>query len=97
MPVTGDDNNGLLKLYAALDARGAGFRFGLIAEPTWQSVIALRTALTLLAGGSVAKRQMVLPALITDANYQQYIRPRLPDEVLVDTTLDDATLARIFA
>ena len=97
VPVTGDDYNGLLKLYATLAARGAGFRFGLIAEPTWQSVIALRTALTLLAGGSVAKRQMVLPALITDANYQQYIRPHLPDEVLVDTALDDATLARIFA
>jgi ribose transport system substrate-binding protein len=97
VPVTGDDNNGLLKLYAALAGRDPGFSFGLISEPTWQGVIALRAALTLLSGGSVPKRQIVMPALITQANYQRYIRPRLPDQVFVDTTLDDATLARIFA
>jgi ribose transport system substrate-binding protein len=96
VPVTGDDNNGLLKLYAALAARAPEFSFGLISEPTWQGVIALRAALTLLGGGSVPKRQIVLPAMITPANYQQYIRPRLPDSVFVDTALPDATLARIF-
>ena len=98
VPVTGDDYNGLLKLYAAMTAGGApGFAFGLISEPTWQSVVALRTALTLLGGGSVARQQFVLPALITPANYRQYIRPGLPDAALVDTSLDDATLKRIFA
>lgn len=96
VPVTGDDYNGLLKLYAALAGRDPRFSFAAISEPTWQGVIALRAALTLLAGGSVPKRQVVLPALITPANYQQYIRPRLPDSVFVDTTLDDATLRRIF-
>jgi ribose transport system substrate-binding protein len=96
VPVTGDDYNGLLKLYAALGGRDPGFTFALVSEPSWQGVIALRAALTLLGGGSVAKRQLVQPALITPANYQQYIRPRLPDAALVDTTLDDATLARIF-
>ncbi len=96
VPVTGDDYNGLLKLYAALGGRDPGFTFGLMSEPSWQGVIALRAALTLLGGGSVAKRQLVQPALITPANYQQYIRPRLPDAVLVDSALDDATLARIF-
>ena len=98
LPVTGDDYNGLLKLYAAATANGApGFAFGLLSEPTWQSVVALRTALTLLGGGRVAKQQLVMPAMITPANYRQYIRPRLPDAVLVDTALDDATLKRIFA
>ncbi len=98
VPVTGDDYNGLLKLYAAASAgRAPAFDFGLMSEPSWQGVIALRAAMTLLAGGSVAKRQMVLPAMITPANYAAYIRPRLPDGVLVDTALDDATLGRIFA
>ncbi len=98
LPVTGDDYNGLLKLHAAVTAGGArGFPFGLLSEPTWQSVIALRTATTLLGGGTVSKQQFVLPAMITADNYRQYIRPRLPDAVLVDTTLDDATLQRIFA
>ncbi len=98
VPVTGDDNNGLLKLYAAAAAgRTPGFSFGLLSEPTWQGVIALRTALTLLGGGSVPKQQFVLPAMITPENYRQYIRPRLSDDVLVDTTLDDVTLARMFA
>jgi ribose transport system substrate-binding protein len=96
VPVTGDDCNGLLKLYAAEAGRMPGFSFAAISEPTWQGVIALRAALTLLGGGSVPKRQIVQPALITPANYQQYIRPRLPDQVFVDTTLDDATLARLF-
>ena len=96
VPVTGDDNNGLLKLYAALAGRNTGFSFALLSEPSWQGVIALRAALTLLGGGSVPKRQIVLPAPITPANYRQFIRPTLPDPVLVDTALDDATLARIF-
>ena len=96
--MTGDDYNGLLKLYAATTANGApGFAFGLLSEPTWQSVVALRTAMTLLGGGRVAKQQFVMPAMITPANYRQYIRPRLPDGVLVDTALDDATLKRMFA
>lgn len=96
VPVTGDDNNGLLKLYTATAATNPGFSFGLISEPAWQGVIALRTALTLLSGGSVPKRQIVQPAMITPANYQQYIRPHLPDMVLVDTTLDDAALVQAF-
>ncbi len=97
VPVTGDDNNGLLKLYASVGARYPGFRFALLSEPTWQGTIALDTALKLLAGATVPKRQYVLPALITNQNYSQYIRPRLPDDVLVDTSLDDATLRRSFA
>jgi ribose transport system substrate-binding protein len=96
VPVTGDDNNGLLKLYASLGIRYPGFRFGLLSEPTWQSVIALDTALRLLAGATVPKRQYVLPAMITNQTYTRFIRPNLPDDVLVDTTLDDATLRRIF-
>lgn len=96
VPVTGDDYNGLLKLYVAQHANQAKFDFGLMSEPTWESVVALRAALTLLGGGSVPKRQIITPGFITTANYKDYIRPELPDAVFVDTNLDSATLKQIF-
>jgi ribose transport system substrate-binding protein len=96
VPVTGDDYNGLLKLFAAEKPKQPKFDIGLMSEPTWESVIALRAALSLLGGGTVPKRQIVLPGFITAANYQQYIRPDLPDGVFCDTNLDAADLRKIF-
>jgi ribose transport system substrate-binding protein len=96
VPTTGDDYNGLLKLYDAEKAKQPKFDIGLMSEPTWESVIALRAALTLLGGGSVPKRQIIQPGFITSANYKQYIRPDMPDGVFVDTNLDADTLRKIF-
>lgn len=96
VPTTGDDYNGMLKLFAAEKRKQPKFDIGLMSEPTWESVIALRAALTLLGGGSVPKQQIIQPGFITAANYQQYIRPDMPDGVFVDTNLDDATLKKIF-
>lgn len=96
VPTTGDDYNGLLKLYAAEKARHPKFDIGLMSEPTWESVIALRAALTLLGGGSVPKRQIIQPGFITSANYTQYIRADMPDGVFVDTNLDADALRKIF-
>lgn len=96
VPVTGDDYNGILKLYAQEHARQPGFAIGVISEPTWESVVALRTALSLLAGKDVPKRQTIEPRLITGANYTQYMRPNLPDGVYVDTNLSDEELAKLF-
>lgn len=96
VPVTGDDYNGLLKLYEAQRENHPKFDFGLMSEPTWQSAVALNAALTLLRGGEVAKRQLLQPQLITKDNYQDYIRPNLPDGVFVDTSLSDEELLEIF-
>lgn len=96
VPVTGDDYNGILKMYAALHASQPDFKIGMISEPTWESVVALRTALSLLAGKDVPKRQTIDPRLIDGSNYTSYIRKNLPDGVYVDTDLSDAELARIF-
>lgn len=96
VPVTGDDYNGVLKMYVAEHAAQPKFDFALMSEPTWESVIALRAALTLLGGGSVPKRQIIQPGFITTENYKKYIKSDLPDAVFVDTNLDDATLKRIF-
>jgi ribose transport system substrate-binding protein len=96
VPITGDDYNGLLKLYAEHHATQPDFKLGLISEPTWESVVALRTALTLLGGNDVAKTQTIQPKLITDANAAQYVKSNLPDGVFVDTNLSDADLNTLF-
>ena len=72
------------------------FKIGLLSEPTWESVIALRAALALLRGEDVPKRQIVEPQLITSENYKNYLRSSLPDGVFVDTDLSDDELKTLF-
>jgi ribose transport system substrate-binding protein len=96
IPVTGDDYNGLLKLYERESPNQPKFKIGLLSEPTWESVIALRAGLALLRGEDVPKRQIIEPQLITSDNYQNYLRPSLPDGVFVDTDLSDDELKTLF-
>lgn len=96
VPCTGDDYNGLLKLYAKEHTTQPDFKIGIVAEPTWESVIALRIALELLAGKDVPKTQTIVPPVITGTNYHQYIKPDLPDGVYVYTTLSTAELKKLF-
>ncbi|MBV8584771.1 MAG: ABC transporter substrate-binding protein [Verrucomicrobia bacterium] len=96
VPVTGDDYNGLLKLFGQESANQPKFKIGLLSEPTWESVVALRTALNLLSGKDVAKRQVIEPKLITVENYKTYVRPELPDGVFVDTSLSEEELKQLF-
>jgi ribose transport system substrate-binding protein len=96
VPVTGDDYNGLLKLYDQQKASQPKFNIGLLSEPNWESVIALRTAIKLLHGEDVPKRQIIEPQLITSANYKNYLRSDLPDGVFVDTDLSDDELKALF-
>jgi len=96
VPVTGDDYNGLLKLFKAEKPKQPKFDIGLMSEPTWESALALRTAVQILKGDEVRKRQIIEPVLITAANYEKYIRPDLPDGVFTDTSLSDDELKAIF-
>jgi ribose transport system substrate-binding protein len=96
VPVTGDDYNGLLKLYRAEKPNQPKFDIGVMSEPTWQGIFAMRAAVSLLKGEEVAKQQILVPALITAANYEKYIRPDLPDGVFTDTSLTDDELRAIF-
>ncbi len=96
VPVTGDDYNGLLKLYQEQSGANPKFKIGLLSEPTWEGVIALRTALKLLNGEDVPKKQIIEPRLITSENYKDYLRPALPDGVFVDTDLSDDELKALF-
>ncbi|HMN86870.1 MAG TPA: ABC transporter substrate-binding protein [Bauldia sp.] len=97
VPVTGDDYNGLLKLYDAEKDKQPKFDIGLISEPTWESVVALRMALAILKGEPVEKQWIVTPKLITKDNYKTYMRPDLADGVFTDTNLSDEELKKIFS
>lgn len=96
VPVTGDDYNGMLKLYDAQKDAHAGFDIGLMSEPTWQGIFAMRAAVSLLQGGEVPKQQILVPQIITKDNYKDYIRPDLPDGVFTDTSLTNEELREIF-
>jgi ribose transport system substrate-binding protein len=96
VPVTGDDFNGILKLYDSEKANQPKFKIGLVSEPTWEGVVALRTAIKLLSGQDVPKNQTIGAKLITRDNYQNYIKKDLPDGVFVDTNLTDDELKKLF-
>jgi ribose transport system substrate-binding protein len=96
VPITGDDYNGLLKIYDQHHGDNPEFKLGLISEPTWESTLAVRTALKLLAGEDAPKNQIIQPSLIDNANYAQYVKRDLPDGVFVDTDLTDAELVKAF-
>lgn len=96
VPVTGDDYNGMLKLYHEHKNDNPDFDIGLMSEPTWQGIFAMRAAVTLLKGGEVPKQQILSPQMITKDNYEKYMRPELPDGVFTDTSLSDEQLKQIF-
>ncbi len=95
VPGTGDDLNGLLKLYDKVSAEQPGMSFSLLSEPTWQSKTALDWALALLSGIDVPKQFAIQMELITPDNYKDWVRPELPDTIQVDTDLTDKELLAI--
>jgi len=97
VPVSGDDYNGLLKLYDAEKDKQPKFKIGCLSEPTWEGVVALRTAMKLLSGQDAPKRQIINPVLIDGSNYQTFMKKDLPDGVFVDTTLSDEELKKLFS
>jgi ribose transport system substrate-binding protein len=94
--VTGDDYNGMLKLYMKYHTRYPKLNICLLSEPTWESRVALDTALDILQGKKVPKTRILTPTLITGANAAKYVRPDLPDGVFVDTDLPPAVLKKLF-
>jgi len=96
VPVTGDDYNGLFKLYDAQKAANPKFKIACVSEPSWEGVVALRTTVKLLSGQDMPKRQIIFPLLIDGSNYAQFMKPNLPDGVFVDTLLTDAELKKLF-
>jgi hypothetical protein len=86
----------MLKLYMKYHAKYPHFNICLLSEPTWESRVALDTALDILQGKKVPKVRILTPTLITGANAARYVRPALPDGVFVDTDLPPAALKKLF-
>ena len=64
VPCVGDDYNGLLKMYDVNKDKYPNFKIGCVSEPSWEGVVALRTAQKLLAGEEVPKRQIIQPIVM---------------------------------
>lgn len=97
VPVTGDDYNGILKLFDAEKAKHPKFKILMVSEPTWQSVVALRETIKLVSGQDIPKYQLIGARTITGDNYEKFIKRDLPDGVCVDTDLSDEELKKIFS
>lgn len=96
-PVTGDDYNGLLKLYLDNRDENPNLDFGILSEPTYESKLALRMVLGILTGGEVPQTWTLAPPLLTGADAETYVKPDLPDAVFFDNDLSDEELAELFA
>lgn len=90
---TGDDYNGLFKMYAANKDKNPNFDIGTVSEPTWESKAAFQTALKILNGEKVDKFVEVKPAMISGDAAAKAAKVDLPDTVFVDTDLPDSVLS----
>jgi len=97
VPMTGEDSNGLLKKWLALEqAGGTGFDSIAVAKPTWISAKSLETALDALDGKEVEKDQLLKPEVITATNLDKFVRPELPDSLWVNTKMTDQEINALF-
>lgn len=81
VPMTADDYNGFLKLWARNRSTLQGY---VLPEPTWESAIALKVALQALKGRSVAKNNYMQLTPITNANIAQKVHFNFPDTFFGD-------------
>lgn len=98
VPMTGEDNNGLLKKWKQLrDSGNAQFDCIAVAKPTWLAEEALNVTLDILGKKPYQKDSILPPPVITSDTLGQYVRPDLPDSVWDNTHLTDQQLKDLFA
>jgi ribose transport system substrate-binding protein len=95
VPMTGEDNNGFLKVWAKLKQQG--FESIAVSKPTWLAAKSLDVALDALAGKQVQKDIILPPPVITNDNLDQYVKPDLPDSFWTQTRLTDAQIQKLFS
>jgi len=94
VPMSGEDNNGFLKLWAKY--RDQGFRGIAPSEPTWVSGEALKMALKALQGQPIPQKYMLPDAPITDENLDQYVQPNKPDSLWANTRLSQEKIDELY-
>lgn len=97
VPSTGDDYNGLFKLYLANKDQSPNFDIYTLSEPTYESKLALQLVFAILTGAPDVPHQYLFTGEpITGENAAQAVKPNLPDAVFVDNDLTDEQLQVIF-
>ncbi len=91
VPMTGEDNNGLMKAWYNDKSEGIG-----CAKPTWLARVAIENAVKLAAGETVEKNQIYPVQTIVTEQIADYVKPELPDDVWCGTELPDEVLKEIF-
>ena len=91
VPMTGEDNNGLLKAWNESGSEGIG-----CAKPTWLARVALENAVKLMNGETVEKDQIYPVQTITTADIPNYVHPDLSDDIWCGTELPNEVLQEIF-
>lgn len=96
-PVTGEDGNGFLKLWAEL-REGDYPDFDSIATsmPTWCSAEALEVALNALTGKPFEKETFIPIPTITSDNLHEYVKPDLPDSYWCNSKLPEDIVKKMF-
>lgn len=94
VPMTSEDNNGFLKVWAQL--KNKGFKSIAVAKPTWLSAMALDLALDSLSGKAVKKDNILPPPVITNDTLAQFVRPDLPDSFWTQTKLTNQQISNLF-
>ena len=95
VPMTGEDNNGYLKRWKALEA--SGFTSIGAAKPTWLGSEALKVTVDLLDGKDVPRDTLLPVPTITEANIDDYVKPDLSDSFWASTRLSDEQVKATFA
>lgn len=94
VPMTGEDNNGFLKLWKKYQPEG--FKSIAASEPTWQSAVALDTALDALKGKPVKKYNYIPIPTITDSDIDQYVKMNYSDSYWCNSKLDPAVADKYY-
>jgi ribose transport system substrate-binding protein len=92
-PMTGDDYNGLFKIYLENKDTNPNFDIATISEPSWESRDAFRLLYSALKGETVEKDNFIVPDLITGADADRFAQPDMPDSLFVDNDLPVDVLA----
>lgn len=91
VPMTGEDNNGLLKKWKELGSDGIA-----CAKPTWLSRVALESAVAMMNGETVEKDQINPVQTITTDELDKYVHPDLSDDIWCGTEMPEDVLKQIF-
>lgn len=92
VPMTGEDNNGYLKVCVNNDMEGIS-----VSKPTWLNRVAIESALKLMLGEEVEKDDIYPVMTIKTEEMPEYVHMDLSDDVWCGTELPEDVLSEIFS